>query len=676
MSRKSFSVAIAKEKNKRYSNSLKSLKSLKNDKDRPLLIEKSTVRLDQVPLYMIQLIKKMEARSIRVLAAMKKVIHSESPPNVVREMTEWKDDYDLNIVHYAILNRRPEVVRYLLTESGVFPENSQPYTSPYAHLAAYLGSSVIVKIILTHRPGDFFAISRPDQNISLPAHLIKRFDIKPSAAKNIHVVEKFQDVMGTIQQFCRKNVGTDESISSLPDDINNLIVHLNELHLRAVTEKRAENLAKIRPKQDFSKSHRILRRPKTYKELFFDEYNLDSFLGKSPLTIAAEKCDTKTLLTILETVYSSTVTDDGPGPLQLAVKAACPEAVTMLLHSTSMRVLPEDYEAAVLEAVRQLFPDCLIAALSSGPSLRKKDIFGSGNLYHILYGQSIDADQSKYAMLPVMTKALIYCNVNVNDYSKPQTFPLYSLITSLFYMRDTNQIYYTLECLKCLLAAGADPFFDEKRKIVTRGGVAMLALPVKPGALYRDMFHSATECILENALKSRTRASIHATPFTNIIVRSCILFILLHKNADKSLHQSHLAMYLEKACYLGLDEFLIRRMLESGVNPSLLVDEDQYPINFYFQGLFSFFRKYQRVQSYEFYKKELGILIVVCRAMEPVSLRIAVRKLLNQYIRNIPTQAVPITQYFLYLADNLIKERKARGEDFDLASEWRFSGLI
>ena len=626
---------------------------------KPISGEKFKVQLGQVPGFMRRLIKMMDASSIQVLSRMKKLIHTDSPPDVVQEMTEWKDEYNLNLVHYAILYKRKEVIHYLLSESGVFPEHSQPYTWPYAHLAAYLGHSFIVKYILTHRPGDFFTY---DQIVSMPPYIIQRFDIKTGMSK---AREKYKDILGAIHQFFSKNMETSSRTSVLADDTIDLNDRLKELHRKAAKEVRPSHLPSIKPEQQQVRGHVRVRKPTTYKRLFEDEYQFDNFKGKNPLTIAAEKGDTDTLKVILEVVFSKTKADDGP--LLMAAKAASPEALTVV--GQSMKIQHEDYTAAMLESMRQLNPDCLIAVLSSCPTMGKRDVLESGNLYHILYTQTIDVYKSKYAMVPMMTKALIHCDVNVNDYSKPQTFPLYSIITSLFHMRNTTQVYYTLECLKCLLAAGADPFFDENRQIAPRIGKVV---PINTSVLYRDMYTSAFHCILENAKKSCTRGSTTATPLTNIIVRYSILFVLLYKKKRQRLNSFHLAMYLEKAIYIDLDEHLIKKMLESGIDPSIIAYDDKYPINFYFQGLFSFFRTYQMVENYEFYKKELGILIVVCRAMQPISLRIAVRILLNQYIRNIPLQAVPITQYFLYLADNLIKERKALGENFDLASERQY----
>ena len=608
---------------------------------------------------MNRLIKMIEDDSVQVLGTMKTVIHDVSHPDVVREMTEWSDDYNLNLVHYAILYKRPEVIQYLLRDSGVFPEDSQPHISPYAHLAAYLGYSVVVKLILTHRPGDFFTISHPEQNISLPPHLIKRFELDKYMKRAAENYEKIMDIIHVFHSRIKKH-----SLTGLSDDIPGLIGYLTDMCDRPgkVMASRSIILPSItRSKTKHPSTTQIYSaKPLTYKKL--KELNLEheNFKDKTPLTLAIERGFIDTAISILENVEwrNEQENKNQQSLLYMATKAVSPEAIAMVLEK--FNVTPQDFNAAVHDTIREYHPDCLIALLSYSHNKRRDMLDDYVNLYHMLYAHCLGADESKYELLPVMTKALMYCKMSVNDYRRIQPFPLYLLIADIFEMTNLTQIIHAFECFKCLLAGGANPFFDETHKPIPKGKNQK---QYTQDIALENMYTSAIHCILENAQKSKKK--MIDNPYTSIIVRNSMMLVLRNNKTKFSLNSTHLAMYFEKACYLGLDEYLIKRLLEYGLNPSFLIN-DKYPINFYFKGLFSFFRQSERVKSHEFYKKELMTLIIVCRAMQPVSLRKAVRIILNQYISNIPVEAVPITQYFLYLADNLMKEREALGENFDI----------
>ena len=130
----------------------------------------------------------------------------------------------------------------------------------------------------------------------------------------------------------------------------------------------------------------------------------------------------------------------------------------------------EDFKAAVETCVQRAHPECLDLLLSNGPgNMDTKSLFKQINFYHVLYtfSASRTADQKGgeggggYGRLPEVTRVLIRRGHDVNVKLPPRTYPLYTLLTHAFCFHDYSYTRYYIECLRLLLAAGADPNFDE-----------------------------------------------------------------------------------------------------------------------------------------------------------------------------------------------------------------------
>ena len=593
---------------------------------------------------MLETIKMIEVKSEQVLRRLKTVFNKDFPPDVLTAMTEWADKYNLNLVHYAILYNLPKVLYYLLYVSGLFPEDSQPLTSPYAHLAAFLGRTDSLKMILSKRPGDFFKSRIPRHNITLPEHLVKRLELSKLQTKT----EKYVNVAEVIYCFYYTFDLGRLSLVDVPDDVDILVTDLMN---------KSNQLPSIPPPSQRGRGHVRIINPADHRSLFTNKYKLENedFLEKTPLTIAAEKGHIDTVFAILEVVYGKPPRNksSAESPLCMATMAESPEAIVTILEKTKVKV--PDYYEAIRGALRELLPQCLIALLYKR-NIVKKYLIDGENLFHVLYTKSSFEEESQCEMLPVMTKALIFCEMNLNDRTKPASFPLYSLISRAFTMNSFTKVRPFLSCLEILLVAGANPFYDETvvlPRVQSSKSVDQHQSPV------RDAYKSIIHCIMGNV------KICGGTPLARLIVRHSFIQVLNYKNVRKKLLPQHLCVYLGQACYVGLDDYIVNKILQCGVNVSIKVEE-KYPINFYFDALFSYFWNFKQEENLDFYKQQMEKLMVVCKCMEPLCLRKAVRTVLKQYTRDIPVSVVPITQYFLYLADNLIKERTAQGEDFGI----------
>ncbi|XP_059163390.1 uncharacterized protein LOC131946556 [Physella acuta] len=99
-------------------------------------------------------------------------------------VSEWKDEHNLNLIHHCILNSKHDIIHYLLSDTSFFPKSHIPYQNPYAHVAALLGDKDCLRIILQHRPGDFFKITNPSQFIKLPDEYLRRFKVRDGFIKS------------------------------------------------------------------------------------------------------------------------------------------------------------------------------------------------------------------------------------------------------------------------------------------------------------------------------------------------------------------------------------------------------------------------------------------------------------------------------------------------------------
>lgn len=631
------SGAINKQKRKTQLNDIISSQNLKHKRKKICVIE--------VDSLMENCIKLIEKTSPSVLANIVSYIHCDCDTEVRQEMALWRDDYQLNLVHYAIIYKRPEIVQYLLAESCVFSPESQPAICPYAHLAAYMGATASMKIILTQRQEDYFKSQLPCHDIKLPIHLIKRIDSNNKL--DLKKRSQFDEVLESINAF-KKSEESRGTSNVRSDELNDLITHLQKV----ITKNPNTQKSLLPPiktqavKKKSTHSHHRIVKPQAYNQLFMDHVDhekIASCIGKTPLTLAAERCHADTVNAILEVLFSRKVFRKSVsyGPLLMATKSMSPEAILSLLQLQEISNI--DYHESVLEAIRQLLPDCMIALLTNPPP-KCKSIFDGANLYHMVYTQCMDAGDERYQMLPVMTRALIYCEKDVNTYTKPNTFPLYSLITNSFNASSTKKLYDTFECLQILLEAGANPYFIET------------SLYEKRNMLMRPAFSSIFDCIFENTSKS---LNIHTNPDIPLLIMKNTTLLALDTQKIPSINSrcySHKILfgYLEKACSWGLDKQILTKMLCCCIDPNETIN-DRYAVNIYFDSLFKYVLEFEISQCSDYYKNEMDILIILCQHMIPENLREAAKILLNQYIRGIPVEAVPVTRYFLYLVDGLIK---------------------
>ena len=79
-----------------------------------------------------------------------------------RIVEEWRDQSELDLVHYCIIHNGWKFMDVLLSEN-ILPKSHTPKVCPYAHLAALLNLSDCLRVILINRPDDYFKVSWRDR---------------------------------------------------------------------------------------------------------------------------------------------------------------------------------------------------------------------------------------------------------------------------------------------------------------------------------------------------------------------------------------------------------------------------------------------------------------------------------------------------------------------------------
>ena len=325
----------------------------------------------------------------------------------------------------------------------------------------------------------------------------------------------------------------------------------------------------------------------------------DTYMRKTPLTYAAEKGFEDCVQLILDMVvmkrHPSISRSD---PLTLATKARSPETIILLVNRMYSR---EDFQNAVLIAIREMLPDCLTALLSKGKS--RVALFEGVNLFHILYSQCVISG-NRYELMPEMTQTLISCKEDVNAHNIPNTFPMYTLINCAFNITVGKQIFFFIECLHILLENKANPHFDEQKQIKTYMRF--------PQTFSRKPFSSAIHCIFGSAKNSVN--FFEKSYWSRLFMKKFVTTIEQFDYSQRRVLNNVLFEYMDAVCELGLDRTIVRCLLRYGANPDFALD-GKYAVNVYFDKMLPFMTKFEMINSYQLFHQELDTLMIICKSM-------------------------------------------------------------
>ncbi|RUS72965.1 hypothetical protein EGW08_019268 [Elysia chlorotica] len=381
----------------------------------------------------------------------------------------------------------------------------------------------------------------------------------------------------------------------------------------------------------------------------------DSYMGKTPLTFAAEKGFGDCVQLILDMVVVRRNPTIAPtDPLTLATKARSPETIILLIEKAFSR---EDFQGAVLLSIREMLPDCLTALLSKGKT--RNALFDGVNLFHILYSQCVISG-TRYELMPEMTQTLISCKEDVNAHNIPTTYPMYTLINCAFNIHTGKQIFFFIECLNILLENKANPHYDEEKQVKAQ---------VRPTlAFSRKAFTSAIHCIFGSAKNSVNY--FEKTYWSKLFMKKFVTTIEMFDRTPRRVLNHVLFEYMDAVCELGLDRTIVRCLLLYGANPDGIMD-GKYAINIYFDNMLPFMTKFEIINSYDHFLQELDTLMVICRSMSLKHLRHAMTIFLQEHLLTAPIQSLPITRQFAASLDHMVRNPRPLTESVAKAT-WIF----
>lgn len=368
----------------------------------------------------------------------------------------------------------------------------------------------------------------------------------------------------------------------------------------------------------------------------------DKYMNKTPLHLAAERGHKDCVKYLLQNFLPKVHLQFSPNNLlSLATKAQSPESIAVFL---SDKYTPHDYQSAILIALREYYPTCLIVLLNAeSKPFDRENLFDGENLLHVLFSQSLASDY-RYDLMPEMTMTLIGCHVSANATNAKCYHPMYTLISCTFNVNVGRQFLYYLACLKILLAAKANPHYNEIAQFSLAGHVKGRALN-----LSRPPYASALHCIFSCAERSY-QFSDNPSWIKNLTAKF-IECIVVHDKTPRRIQNEVLFTYMYHVTTLGLDRRILRSLFRYGANPDFK-HEDKYAINAFFDEMMPFMARFE-------FDKELGQIVdglmMICQQMSHGSLQEAFSIFLRDHLSRCPLQAVPLIHRFCYAVDMDIK---------------------
>ncbi|GFO14768.1 hypothetical protein PoB_004127300 [Plakobranchus ocellatus] len=195
----------------------------------------------------------------------------EMPPHFVKHVTTWQDEDDLDLLHHLIINNKPELLAFIFGETSYFPAGYMPPCNPYAHLAAILGHTDCLKVILQSRPSDYFKSDKPSHAIKLPDAIMRKNKLNETPKKMPKKVEKMLEKI-------KRSTENVESTMQWVTDIDSDITTVLDKDLGAI-EKSFVKGKKHLPKSSIAKDRLRLEKPKTKDKSVDDKSHSLAFVS-------------------------------------------------------------------------------------------------------------------------------------------------------------------------------------------------------------------------------------------------------------------------------------------------------------------------------------------------------------------------------------------------------------
>ncbi|CAL1536182.1 unnamed protein product [Lymnaea stagnalis] len=522
-----------------------------------------------------------------------------------KDVTSWRDEDGLDVMHHVILGDNAEVVTFML-QRGFFVRPHIPEVAPYCHLAALLGERTLLQVLLQYRPDDYFPSLVP---LRLPAYVVHELN------GNQHQPN------GVIPpSVLRENSSSNSSASSSS----------SSSFMTSTKHYQTEPIASL--------LENLKRHPNT---------------ATSPLDIAARAGHLECVRVILNQCVLKRHADDtlvDKSDVLLACLADHPLSLTMLVESQAPT--RQEWEHAVEDCLHHARAECLDVLLHLGRET--KHMFKSMNFYHVLFTYTSIQGVSSYPRLAQTTEVLVKHKHSVRAHVPCRTYPMYSLLTHAFCFHDYSNTQYYVKALRILLKHGADPCFDEVKfeKRHPKHAAAKI--------IGRSAYSSALHCLLETV--ENYSQYLESPALAVKFVEDCASVLMGGKadmnhvghigNSDKKTIQGTVLHQLAKSSVaLGVNPAMVRCVLRHGADPSVKVD-GKYAINVYFDQLFQKLSSPKVVDAKRKFMDDAMTMCRLCMFMNPS----AIRECLDMFVRDHGrTQTDQVKVYVAAVKEELLK---------------------
>ncbi|KAK3576690.1 hypothetical protein CHS0354_024298 [Potamilus streckersoni] len=306
----------------------------------------------------------------------------------------------------------------------------------------------------------------------------------------------------------------------------------------------------------------------------------------TPIDVAAEAGHISCVKQILDQCVLKENPDYARSPyLALACLTGSFMALRLIIKTEKPK--EADLRAAVEVTLKFAQAQCLDLLLEE--KFEKKNMFDNMNWFHVLYSNTsaISFRSEGYRRLPEVTSVLIKHKFDVQAFSPPNTYPLYSLIRNSLCIHDYVNTRHYLNCVRILLDAGADPNFDEVEAEIrlNRKGIKTVHGRIAYSSAIHCLFHTIES--YSEYLESKALGVRFVMQCAEALIKGSFKTIKVGNIFDKNskILGSVLHHFCKSSVKVGVDTDILKFLLRQGADPDSKV-EGKYAINMFFDTLF------------------------------------------------------------------------------------------
>lgn len=349
---------------------------------------------------------------------------------------------------------------------------------------------------------------------------------------------------------------------------------------------------------------------------------------------------------------------------QLGLATICKSATALKLLLRSEEHSKGDILRTVAVAIRQNQIDCLDLLLSE--NVDTSSLYSGMNLYHVVSQYPVPLYETYEPCLAKMTSVLLKHGYDVTAKSPSRTYPLYSVLSSDSVFSDPNttpceDIEDILQCLRALLAAGADPNFDE----------AAWENPDEAEAYGREAYPSALFCLFHSAHRC---AKIGDEPMALLRQKTLRCFqLLLEYGADvrkvaavyhlfgdgEHSNMTVLHEYIRCSTALGVDPKILSLLMKHGADP-MAKFKGMLPLTMYCLGRHSLAKEKDERKRRATVEVSLSNLTTLLRLCDHLPIRLVQRYQAN--LRDVLPNDEFLNEYQSTLSNYLASVRSLKHE--------------